>query len=142
MDFTLNRTWPTFYDYIPVYKISIQYTNPFKRYRTETKSVTYGTYGQRWYYMRPHWKWRGIKKNLFATVLQDQDGPTPIYGKNPLKNFFRTKGLVALGCGMQHWGHGPNKVWKNDDIRVTLTFFIESLTFFYRKVIFFLHRLI
>ena len=36
---------PTFYDYIPVYKISIQYTNPFKRYRTETKSVTYGTDG-------------------------------------------------------------------------------------------------
>ena len=79
----------------------------------------------------------GHKKNLFATVLQDQDGPTPIYGKNPLKNFFGTKGLVALGCGMQHWGHGPNKVWKNDDIRVTLTFFIESQTFFYRKVIFF-----
>ena len=28
-----------------MYKISIQYTNPFKRYRTETKSVTYGTDG-------------------------------------------------------------------------------------------------
>ena len=26
-----------------MYKISIQYTNSFKRYRTETKSVTYGT---------------------------------------------------------------------------------------------------
>ena len=26
-----------------MYKISIQYTNPFKRYRMETKSVTYGT---------------------------------------------------------------------------------------------------
>ena len=48
---------------IYVYKISIQYTNPFKRYRTETKSVTDGTdrtdgtgglmYGQRWYYMLP-----------------------------------------------------------------------------------------
>ena len=39
------------YDYTPVYKISIQYINPFKRYHTETKSVTYGTdgrtYGQR-----------------------------------------------------------------------------------------------
>ena len=32
VDFTLNQTWPTFYDYIPVYKISIQYTNPLKRY--------------------------------------------------------------------------------------------------------------
>ena len=52
---TLNRTWPTLYDYIPVFKISIQYTNPFKRYRMETKSVTYGTdrrtYRQRRYYM-------------------------------------------------------------------------------------------
>ena len=36
MDFTLNRTWPTFYDYIPVYKIWIQYTDLFKWYRTET----------------------------------------------------------------------------------------------------------
>ena len=27
MDFTLNRTWPTFYDYIPVFKAWIQYTN-------------------------------------------------------------------------------------------------------------------
>ena len=40
-----KSNWPTFYDYIPVYKISIQYTNPFKRYRTETKSVMYGTDG-------------------------------------------------------------------------------------------------
>ena len=36
MDFTLNRTWPIFYDCIPVYKIWIQYTNLFKRYLTET----------------------------------------------------------------------------------------------------------
>ena len=36
VDFTLNRTWPTFYDYIPVYKIWIQYTYLFKRYQTET----------------------------------------------------------------------------------------------------------
>ena len=32
----------TFYDYIPVYKISIQYTNLFKRYCTETICVIYG----------------------------------------------------------------------------------------------------
>ena len=30
---------------IYLYKISIQYTNPFKRYRTETKSVMYGMDG-------------------------------------------------------------------------------------------------
>ena len=35
VDFTQNRTWPTFYDYIPVYKVWIQYTNLFKRYHTE-----------------------------------------------------------------------------------------------------------
>ena len=45
---------------ISVYKISIQYTDLFKRYRTGTICVTYGsdgrdgrTYGQRWYYMPP-----------------------------------------------------------------------------------------
>ena len=36
MDFIHNRTWPVFYDYIPVYKIWIKYTNVFKRYRPET----------------------------------------------------------------------------------------------------------
>ena len=36
MDFTRNRTWPVFYDYIPVYEIWIQYITVFKRYRPET----------------------------------------------------------------------------------------------------------
>ena len=40
-----------------MYKISIQYTNLLKRYRTETICVTYQTdarmYGQQWYYMPP-----------------------------------------------------------------------------------------
>ena len=35
-----------------------------------------------------------------------------IYGKNPLKIFSGTKGSVALGLGMQHWGHGPNSLRK------------------------------
>ena len=36
---------------------------------------------------------------------------TPIYGKNFLKIFFSgTEGPVALGLGMLHWGHEPNKV--------------------------------
>ena len=67
LDFTLNLTWTTFYDYIPVYKISVQYTNLFKRYHTETICVTYGTgrdgrtYGQRWYYMPPIENGGGIK---------------------------------------------------------------------------------
>ena len=48
---------------------------------------------------------------------------TPIYGKNPLKIFFsETKGPMTLGLGMQHRGHGPNKVCSNDDLGLTLTF--------------------
>ena len=40
--FYLKSNLTYIYDYIPVYTISIQYINPFKRYRTETKSVTDG----------------------------------------------------------------------------------------------------
>ena len=36
MDFSHNRTWPVFYDYIPVYEIWIQYITVFKRYSPET----------------------------------------------------------------------------------------------------------
>ena len=46
MDFTLNQKLPLFYDYISVLKILIQYTDPFKRYRTKTICVTYGTDGR------------------------------------------------------------------------------------------------
>ena len=53
MDFTLNRTWPIFYDYIPVYKIWIQYTNLFKRYWTETILCTGCTYTDRDDTIRP-----------------------------------------------------------------------------------------
>ena len=80
MDFTLNQIWPTFYDYIPVYKISIQYTNPFQKIshgnqKCYVRDGTDGrdgrdgrTYRQRWYYMHhppppPHTieNGRGIK---------------------------------------------------------------------------------
>ena len=36
MDFTLNQTWPIFYNYMLVYKIWIQFTNLFKSYGAET----------------------------------------------------------------------------------------------------------
>ena len=50
---------------------------------------------------------------------------TPIYGKKPLKIFFsETKGPMTLGLGIQHWGLGPNKVCSNDDLGLTLTFFM------------------
>ena len=55
---------------------------------------------------------------------------TPIYGKNPLKIFLsRTKGLMTLGLGMQHWGLGPNKICSDDDLELTLTFFYGKVKF-------------
>ena len=36
---------------------------------------------------------------------------TPTYGKTLKKVFFSgTKGPMALGLGLQHWGHRPNKI--------------------------------
>ena len=52
-------------------------------------------------------------------------GHTPIYGKNSLEIFFSgTKGPLALGLGMQHQGLWPNKICSNDDLELTLTFFL------------------
>ena len=47
---------------------------------------------------------------------------TPIYGKNPLKIFSRTRRRMALGLGMQHLGCGAYQVCSNDDPRLTLTY--------------------
>ena len=42
---------------------------------------------------------------------------TPIYSKNPLEILFSgTKGPITFGLGMQNWGHGPNKIYSNDDL--------------------------
>ena len=58
---------------------------------------------------------------------------TPIYDKNPLKIFFSgTKGPMALGHGMQHWGHRPKEVLKHDDLGLTLTFFYGKVKFCYK----------
>ena len=70
MDFTLIRTWPIFYEYIPVYKIWIQYTDLSKM---ETIFVSYegidvcmDSGDIIWPPPQPHhWKWRGYnKKNI------------------------------------------------------------------------------
>ena len=56
--------------------------------------------------------------------LHDQDGLTPIYGKNPLKISSSTRGPIKLGHGMLHWGNGAYQVCSNtyDDPRLTLTY--------------------
>ena len=50
---------------------------------------------------------------------------TPVYGKNPSKIFFSgTKGPLTLDLGMQHWGFGLIRVCSNDDLGLTLTYFM------------------
>ena len=67
---------------------------------------------------------RGNKSLFSASGSHDQDGYTG-YGKNPLKVSSGTKVLMALGLGMQYWGH-----WgKSDGLGLTLTFFYISRFF-------------
>ena len=37
--------------------------------------------------------------------------------------YYVTKGPMTVELNMQHWVHRPNKVYSNDDIGLTLTFF-------------------
>ena len=46
----------------------------------------------------------------------------PIYGKNPLKIFSRTRRPMTLGLGMKHQGCGAYQVCSNDDPGLTLTY--------------------
>ena len=61
----------------------------------------------------------------------------PIYSKKPSKIFSGTKGPMTLGLGMQHWGLGSIKVCSNDDLGLTLTYFMArsnwSLMLLYGK---------
>ena len=44
-DFTLNRTWPIFYDYMPAYKIWIEYNNLLFKKNIERKTFFEGEKG-------------------------------------------------------------------------------------------------
>ena len=46
----------------------------------------------------------------------------PIYGKNHLKIFSRTRRPVILGLGMWHWGCGAFQFCSNDDPKLNLTY--------------------
>ena len=72
---------------------------------------------------------RGNKCLFMGCGSPDQDGRhDQIYSKSPLKIFFsRTKRPVTLGLGMQHLGLGPNKVFSNDDLGLTLSFFYSKV---------------
>ena len=54
---------------------------------------------------------------------------TPIYGKNPLKIFSRTRRPMILGLGMWHLGCGANQVCSNDDPKLTLTYLTSRSNF-------------
>ena len=60
------------------------------------------------FHMEPQWV-GGVKVCLLHLGHMTKMAVTPIYGQNPLK-FTGTKGPMALGLGIQHWGRGPNKV--------------------------------
>ena len=38
---------------------------------------------------------------------------------------------MALGLGMLQLGHGPSKVWKNDNLMLIMTFFTGRSNYFY-----------
>ena len=62
------------------------------------------------FHIDPQWIW---EREVYLPHLghMNKMAAMLIYGKNLLKIFFfRTKGPLALGLGLQHWGHGPNKV--------------------------------
>ena len=104
MDFTLNQTWPTFYDYISMYKISIQYTNPFKRYRTETKSVTYRTDGT------------GRTDRTDGTDIRTDSGETIC---SPIENSGAIKKSTSTCCKYSRPLHHPINYHPHSDSRDT-----------------------
>ena len=109
MDFTLNQTWPIFYDYIPLYKIWIQYTNPFKRYRRETHFFVWT--GQIGHTMDsgdticPHpalWKSQGHEniKTLRPKIYSKYGNLIPYQLQGFKKHQYKTLTLVLLNLGM------------------------------------------
>ena len=54
----------------------------------------------------------------------DQDGHHAHIWQKPLKIFSRTKSLLILKLGMQHWGLKLYKICINDDPGLTFTYFM------------------
>ena len=76
------------------------------------------------FHVEPPWV-RGTKVCLGHLGHMTKIANMPIYGKNPSKIFFfGTKGPMTLGLGMRHWVLRPIKVCSNDDLGLTLTYFM------------------
>ena len=68
---------------------------------------------------------RGNESLFGGSGSHDQDGPKPIYGKKPFKNLLiRNQRANDLGAWYAALGLRPNRVCSNDDIGLTLTFFM------------------
>ena len=54
---------------------------------------------------------------------------TPIYGKNPLKIFSETSGLISIKPGVYHWRTQALHSLHNDDLGLTITYFTAKSNF-------------
>ena len=115
MDFIRNRTWPVFYDYIPVYEILIQYTNVFKRYRPETifhTEIKGHNSDNNWLILSL------IKLDLYFMIIylcMKYESISPMYSKNiARKPFFvprsRAITLMIIG-GLYSWSNLTCILW-------------------------------
>ena len=66
-------------------------------------------------HVEPPWLW-GTRVCLQGLGYITKIVTTPMYDKNPLKCLFSgTDRPMAMGLGMQHWGHGPIIICSHGD---------------------------
>ena len=128
--FLMTKGWPIFFFLLAL--LSLNYRQASLSVRCpHSSNISSGIAGpiKARFQMEPQWG-RGTE------VCSNDPGHVtkmvamPIYGKNPLKIFFsRTKGPMTLGLAMYSCsiGFGPKKVSSNDDLGLTLTFFLAIL---------------
>ena len=126
-DFTLNRTWPIFHDYIPVYKIWIQYTNLFKRWKRAITPTIMGGFYPKWNLTSVLWLYTLCIKYESNTLMFSKD----IIISN--RNYFST---------LKKGRNSKNNWWILPLIELDLYFIIiylcikyESNTLIFSKVI-------
>ena len=80
----------------------------------------------------------GERKFVWGVWVTWPRWPPGLYGKNSLKIFFfGTKGPMTLGLSMQHQRLRPNKICSNDDLGLTLSFFLARSNLIWENTHFF-----
>ena len=118
MDFTQNRTWPVFYDYIPVYEIWIQYIAVFKRYRPETifhsEIKSHNSNNNQWILSI-------IELDLYFMIVylcMKYESNTPMYSKDIAKKpFFLRTGRTYVRRYGQGWCYMPPPIINGGGIK-------------------------